>query len=287
MDNGKLYNALLKEQERLRLESQQAGEAKAEEGFRKERPFAGHQHWTNAPKDTPDLPPTVYDPSVSLTQIANPRPLSRDQLRDRKIIYPGMPNKAILDAYREVRIQLRKKAGDKNFAVMVSSLGRNDSSCLTAFNLAVAFSLDAQTAALLVDCNPHGSDLEQLVSAHLSYGVTDYVADKNLKISDILYPSGIDRLSVIPSGTQASSAVELFSASRMRELMSELHDRYPDRCIIVNAPPFRESTESRILANYSDQVVFSVPFGQVTGDVVMECVEILGSDKFSGLVFQE
>ncbi|AOY87502.1 polysaccharide biosynthesis protein [Marinobacter salinus] len=291
MDDNKLYNALLKSQdERRRLELKR-GEAKPEENFRKERPFAGSDrlkpNWVQVDVDESEHPPTVYDSSVSLELIGNPKPWTREQLRERKIIYSGMPDKEVMDAYRELRIQLRNRAGDQNFVVMFSSLGNRANSVLTAYNLAASFALDSHTSALLVDCDPYNQDLTNLVSMPMRSGVTDFVADKSLSIKDILYPSGVARLSVIPGGTQASSAVELFSAVRMRELISELKDRYPDRCIILNAPPFRESTEARILERFADQIVFGVPFGDVTPEAITDSVDALGSDKFSGLVFQE
>jgi Mrp family chromosome partitioning ATPase len=291
MDDNKLYNALLKSQDERRQQSQRQGEAKPEDNFRTERPFAGSDrvrpNWVKVDMEPSEYPPTVYDSSISLELIGNPRPWSRDQLRERKIIYPGMPDKAVMDAYRELRIQLRNRAGEKNFAVMFSSLGSKGNSVLTAFNLAASFAMDSHTSALLVDCDPYNQDLLNLVSVEMQAGVTDYVADKSLSIKDILYPSGVPRLSVIPAGTQASSAVELFSSVRMRELISELKSRYPDRCIVMNAPPFQETTEARILERFADQIVFGIPFGDVTAEAIGESVDALGSDKFSGVVFQE
>ncbi|MCG8517054.1 MAG: CpsD/CapB family tyrosine-protein kinase [Pseudomonadales bacterium] len=290
MDESKLYNALLRSQQERRKRSSESGEARAEDNFRKERPFAGattaQPNWVRIETDE-ESKPTVYDSSVSLGMIGNPRPWNREQMRMRKIIYPGMANKAILDAYREIRIQLRNRAGENNFSVLFSSLGNGEGSILTAFNLAVSFALDAHTSALLVDCDPYSSALPELVSTPMEYGLTDFVADSSLAIKDIIYPSGIERLSAISAGTQASSAVELFSSVRMKQLMGELKQRYPDRCIIINAPPFRLSTEARILVRYADQIVFGVPFGKVTGDELMDSMDALGSDKFSGLIFQE
>ncbi|WP_305966996.1 polysaccharide biosynthesis protein [Marinobacter salsuginis] len=289
MDDNKLYNALLKSEGERRRKDQ--GEAKPEDNFRTERPFAGSDrvrpNWAKVDIDQSEYPPTVYDSSISLELIGNPRPWSREQLRERKIIYPGMPDKAVMDAYRELRIQLKNRAGEKNFAVMFSSLGGKGNSVLTAFNLATSFAMDSHTSALLVDCDPYNQDLARLVSVEMQAGVTDYVADKSLSIKDILYPSGVSRLSVIPAGTQVFSAVELFSSVRMRELISELKSRYPDRCIVLNAPPFLETTEARILERFADQIIFGVPFGDVTAEVIAESVDALGSSKFSGVVFQE
>lgn len=328
MDSNKLYNALLKTQERQkaeqsrraadtgadagaedsdvisRAEAEQRGSPTADRGesashrlleqYRRERPYTVRRdelaephrpNWTMV--DGEEHPPSLYDSSVSLDLINNPAPWSAEQLRERKIIHPSMPNRDILDAFRQVRIKLRNKAGNDNFSVMVSSLGRKDYSALTAFNLAASFALDSHTSALLIDCNPHQSDLQRLVSVPMSHGVTDFVSDKALKVKDILYPSGIDRLSVIPAGTQATSAVELFSAVRMKDLMSELKGRYPDRYIVINAPPMRASSESRILVRYANQVVLSVPFGEVSSEEILNHVETLGSEKFSGLIFQQ
>ncbi len=291
MDDNKLYNALLKSQEDRQKRAADLGEARAEDGFRKERPFAGSEtskpNWVRIESADGGDSPTVYDSSVSLGLIGNPRPWSREQLRERKIIYPGMPDKEVMDAYRELRIQLKNRVNGAKLTVMFSSLGTGSNSVLTAFNLAVSFALDSHTSALLIDCDPHNDGLAGLVSNPIDFGVTDFVSDKSLSIRSILYPSGVDRLSVIPAGTQASSAVELFSSVRMRELINELKSRYPDRCIVINAPAFRESTEARILERFTDLVVFGVPFGEVTGEEVFESVEALGSDKFSGLVFQE
>lgn len=315
MDNNKLYNALLKTQERHRAEraaqaaevdevpedSGQEGVANntaseptyightwSEEPARTERSYAEPgPNWTMVEERREKRTPSVYDASVSLDLIDNPRPWTLDDLRERKVIYPGMANKAILDAFREIRIKLRDRAGAVNFSVLISSLGKEDNSVLTAFNLAATFAMDAQSSALLVDCNPWNSDLGHLVSSPMNLGVTDFVADKSLKVKDIIYPSGVDRLSVVPAGTQSASAVELFSAVRMRDLMGELKSRYPDRFLIINAPPLKASTEAHILVRYANQVVLGVPFGEVTPDDIVSSVETLGSEKFSGLVFQQ
>ncbi|QSP93516.1 polysaccharide biosynthesis protein [Marinobacter salinisoli] len=294
MDDSKLYNALLKSRDERRQSSHDRERpAVVKEEPRKERHYSssedGKPNWVRVDKGDQERahPPEIYDPSVSLALIRNPKPWSREQLRERKIIYSGMPDKEVMDAYRELRIQLRKRAGEGNFTVMFSSLGNAPGGLLTAFNLATAFALDSHTSALFVDCDPYHHELTDLVSVPMDAGVTDFVADRSQAIKSIIYPSGVERLSVIPAGTQASSAVELFASVRMRDLIAELKDRYPDRCIVLNAPPFRTNAEARILERFADQIVFGVPFGEVTGQVITDSVGALGSDKFSGLVFQE
>jgi hypothetical protein len=289
MDQDKLYNALLKTQSE---QKKNRDEKKGKDiPHRIERPYAKRIPPTLTAEMDDGHSPSVYDSSVSLGMINNPQPWSREELKARKIIYPSMANKAILTAYREVRIKLRNKSGDKNFSAMVCSLSKVKSGAenvlLPAFNLAASFAIDAQSSALLVDCDPYHNQLQSLVSSRMGNGVTDFLDDKSLHVNDIIYPSGIDRLSVVPAGTIDVSVVELFSSPRMKNLMDELKQRYPDRYIVVNAPPFRVSTEARILVHYADHAIMTVPFGEVTADDIASAIETLDTDKFAGLIYQE
>ncbi|MHA7881212.1 MAG: P-loop NTPase family protein [Saccharospirillum sp.] len=292
MDQNKLYNALLKTQALQQKDKPQDTTDTAETDptanpYRIEKPYARSPRMGLPHSAEDEQPPTVYDPSVSLKMIHNPHPWSKDELKKRKIIYSGMGNKGILNAYREVRIKLRNRSEDKNFSVMVSSLSKRDSSVLNAFNLAASFALDPHSSALMVDCNPYTEELHKLVSVKMDRGITDFVADPEMAVTDIIYPSGIDRLSVVPAGHLSSSAVELFSSARMRTLMDELKGRYPDRYIVINSPSLRESTEGHILVRYADHAVLTVPFGEVTADQVVDAVDEIDPDKFAGLIYQE
>lgn len=294
MDQNKLYNALLKTQSEKQRKKDEEAEHDADD-HRIERPFAKPVSPPTLDEQTDGHTPLLYDSSVSLGMINNPNPWSQDELKARKIIYPSMSNKAILNAYREVRIKLRNLSDGKNFSVMVSSLskvkgtGKNvaENVLLPSFNLAASFALDAQSSALLIDCDPYHNQLQSLVSTRLGKGVTDYLDDRTLKARDIIYPSGIDRLSVVPAGTIDVSVVELFSSGRMKTLMDELKQRYPDRYIVLNAPPFRVSTEARILVRYADHAIMTVPFGEITAEDIASAIETLDTDKFAGLIYQE
>ncbi len=91
----------------------------------------------------------------------------------------------------------------------------------------------------------------------------------------------------MPAGTIDVSVVELFSSGRMKTLMDELKQRYPDRYIVVNAPPFRVSTEARILVHYVDHAIMTVPFGEITAEDIASAIETFDTDKFAGLIYQE
>lgn len=236
-----------------------------------------------------DLVPneTLFARNASLSDMRNPNPLAISDMKKKKLVYSGMKNRAVLNAYRELRIKLMDQSESSNMMVMISSVDTNDNSIVTAMNLAISFSLDVNSSALLVDCNPYGTDLQSMVTAKFETGITDYFLEDDLGLQNIIYPSGIDRVSVIPAGSHASMAVEQFSSQAMQDLMYELKNRYSDRFIVVNAPPVLSSSEARVLTKYCDHSVLTVPYGRADVDAIEESVEALGAANVSGVVYQQ
>ena len=223
----------------------------------------------------------------SLKEMRNPEPMTVNEMKKNKLIYTGMKNRAVLNAYRELRIKLVDQSESSNITVMISSVDTSDNSIVTAMNLAISFSLDFHSSALLVDCNPYGTDLQSMVTSPLTIGITDYIMAEEVGLEDMLYPSGIERVSVIPPGNNPSSAVELFSSQAMQDLIYELKNRYSDRFIVINAPPVLASSEARVLTRYCDLTVLTVPYGKANLDAIEDAVEALGAANVSGLVYQQ
>jgi Mrp family chromosome partitioning ATPase len=230
---------------------------------------------------------TMLERNASLKEMRNPNPMTVADMRKQKLVYSGMKNRAVLNAYRELRIKLVDQSESENLTVMISSVDASDNSIVTAMNLAISFSLDVHSSALLVDCNPYGTDLQSIVSAKFDVGITDYVLDPEMDLERIIYPSGIEHVNVIPAGNNPSSAVEQFSSKSMHDLVYELKNRYRDRFIIINAPPVLASSEARVLTRYCDQSVLTVPYGRADVDAIEDCVEALGAANVSGVVYQQ
>ena len=230
---------------------------------------------------------TILGRKNDLTKLVNHHPMSLASMKKNKLIYSGMKNKAVLNAYRELRIKLKQKSQGSNAIILMSSVAKDSDSILTALNLAVSYSLDQQTSALVIDCNPYSDSLSKLVTAKFENGLTDYVDNKDLGIDKIIYPSGIDRVSVIPAGSNHERAVELFSSSVMNTLLYELKNRYPDRNIIVNAPPVLSSSEARVLTDFCDLTVLTIPYGKSSSADIEDAVNAIGSENIAGVIYQQ
>ena len=214
-----------------------------------------------------------------------PQLWSQDELYEKKIIFTGMRQREVLNAYREVRIKLLGRHHSDNMVVLVSSVAADSPSSYFSFNLAATFALDQHKTALFVDCNPYSSDVDKYITSELGAGLSNYLTDYTVPLKSIIYPSGIERLRVIPSGGASESAAEFFNSKRMEVLVAEIKSRYPDRFIVLDAPSIQQSTEARILAKYCDHALLVVPFGKAVTDEVLSAVDAVGKEKFAGIVF--
>lgn len=225
--------------------------------------------------------------TADLSQLKNTTPMSVASMKKNKLIFAGMKNKAVLNAYRELRIKLKQKSDGENAAILLTSVGKDENSILTALNLAISYSLDQKTSALVIDCNPYSNELSKLVTSKFKLGLTDYVDNEEVTIDQIIYQSGIDRVSVIPAGSNHDRAVELFSSPEMDSLLYELKNRYADRNIIVNSPPVLTTSEARVLTKYCDLTVLTVPYGKASAADIDDAVNAVGVDHVAGVIYQQ
>lgn len=225
---------------------------------------------------------------VSGGKISNMAELGRitiEEMAERKIVHPGMPQKGVLNTFRELRTQLMKLADSRNAVVMVTSLVDKAGTSFVATNLASVFALDKTKTALLIDCNLYEPALNSLLDVEPDYGLTDYLAEEKLDVNDIIYATGIPRLRVVPAGTHTEAGAEYFASARMRSFIDNLKARYPDRYLVIDAPPIGMWAEARILADLSDFVVLVVPYGKVNEAQITAAIDMLGEEKLAGILF--
>lgn len=242
------------------------------------------ESWPAAAADQRDL--VVAEVNRGIGRMAIPRRWTLEELRARKLIYVGMRERDVLNAFRQLRTQLMQRRSTENITVMTVAVGgHEESSALNGINLAAAFALDPQKTALYLDCNPYCSSAERYLLERPTYGVTDYLDDPDIPLERIIYPTGVDRLRVIPIGMASMSAAEQFHSVRMQALLAELKHRYSDRYIIVNAPSVTSSSEAQVISQYCDMTVLVAPFGKTTALDIQTATQAIEKHRLAGMIY--
>jgi exopolysaccharide/PEP-CTERM locus tyrosine autokinase len=221
----------------------------------------------------------------SIPEMAEIRRLDTDDLNAKKMIYPGMQQREMLNAFREIRTKLLQRSPEDNFVLLVSSICAEGGASFVSINMAVSFAIAEHKTALLIDCNLYDPSISDMLVLEPDYGLTDYLEDPELDIDDIIYSSGIPRLRVIPVGEKRESATEFFTGDRMHKFIESVKQRYPDRYIILDVAPLSSSTDARILVDVCDYAVLVVPSGRTTESQILAGVDAVSRDKLAGIVF--
>lgn len=209
---------------------------------------------------------------------------SHSELQQLKIIHHGMTNKTVLNHFRELRTNILSSVNQENFCALVTSVTEGGGASHVCANLSAVFSLDHTKSSLLIDCNLDSPNVNRLLAGSADMGLTDYLIDPSINISDIVQASGIPRLRIIPLGQHLESAAEYFSSERMKAFIGEVKSRYPDRFVFIDAPPIA-TAEARILAQLTDFSLLVVPYGKVTKTMISQAADAIGEEKLMGMVF--
>lgn len=226
---------------------------------------------------------TVHD----ITRMKESTPVSSEFRAAHGLIAADMPDTQVANAYRELRTRLLQKMAGRNAVVMVTSAAVDRGASFVAANLAVALSLDESKTSLLVDCDLRDHYLNRLIDGVQGSGLTDYLQGRDIGVDKIIYPIGIPRMRLLPSGSQNRASAEFFTSVRMRQLMDDITQRYPDRYVILNAPAIADSADAQILLELCDYVLLVVPYGRLTPAQVMKAAKAVGEQKLLGVIFND
>lgn len=223
--------------------------------------------------------------SRAIARMREPRPLTKEELAENRLISRDMADGRVANAFREARTKLLQRSGGKNRIIMVTPVSQGSGGSFVAMNLAVSFSFDESKTGLLVDCNIDDSAYRKLIRQESHLGLMDYLEREDVSMEQIIHPVGIPRLRIIPAGKRREVPAEYFTSIKMRELMYNVRQRYHDRFIIVDAPPVFENADTQILCELCDDILLVVPYGKVTVSKINAAVDAIGKEKIAGVIF--
>lgn len=219
-----------------------------------------------------------------IVRMREPGVLDPQALAQRRIIHQQMDDRETANSFRELRTKILQKA-PRGCTIMVTSGADGGGNSFVAMNLAVAFALDDSKTALLVDGNLQHPRFDGLVWGGVGRGVTDFLQDERVTAEEIIHPTGIPRLRLVPVGKSHNFVAEYFTADRFRSLLHGLSARYTDRYVVIDAPPILHSADARALAEVADYVLLVVPYGKMTEAQVVAAARMIEPAKLLGAVF--
>jgi capsular exopolysaccharide synthesis family protein len=156
------------------------------------------------------------------------------------------------EAYRVLRTNLLfSRKEDKLNTVAVVSAGAGEGKSTTVFNLAAVFAQSGQRT-LMVDSDLRRPTLHKMLRLTNSRGLTNYLLKQNA-LEEVIQTTSLPTLDFLASGKLPSSSLGILSSAQMRDLITELKQRYD--FVFFDSPPIMGVSDASILASEVDMTL--------------------------------
>ena len=159
------------------------------------------------------------------------------------------------EAYRILRtnIEFNRKSADANTISLVSG-GPGEGKSTTLANLAFTCAQGGYSV-LIVAADLRRPTQHKIFETSNSMGLTNYLTT-NIALDEVVLPTAVENLSIMPSGILPADAVGILNSQRMSDMIAELKTRYD--IIFFDSPPILGVSDGAVLASEVDQSIIIV-----------------------------
>jgi capsular exopolysaccharide synthesis family protein len=156
------------------------------------------------------------------------------------------------EAYRVLRTNLLfSRKDDKLNTIAIVSAGAGEGKSTTVFNLAAVFAQSGQRT-LIVDSDLRRPTLHKMLHVTNNVGLTNYLLKQNT-LEEVIQTTNMPTLDFLASGKLPSSSLGILSSAQMKDLISELKQRYD--FVFFDSPPIMGVSDASILASEVDMTL--------------------------------
>jgi protein-tyrosine kinase len=170
--------------------------------------------------------------------------------------------------------------------LMITSANPGEGKTLTAINLAISFSHQFNKTVLLVDGNIKKPAIHKYMGLEDGPGFADCLIAKNTMTDGLVNP-GMDRIVILRGGTPHTNSAELLGSEKMKGLLKEMKERYPERFIIFDTSSVLTSADPLVLANLMDGILLVVEAEKTKREDILKVLELFKNKPVIGTVFNK
>ena len=161
----------------------------------------------------------------------------------------------IAEQFRQLRTSLGFMGIDENHKkILITSNISGEGKSFIAINLGISLAL-MNKKVVLIELDLRKPKLSEQLKVSRNTGMSNYLIGK-MPIGELLKPTGIENLFVIPSGPIPPNPSELISNERLPELLTYLEKSFD--YVIMDSAPINPVTDSFILSPLADVTLFIV-----------------------------
>ncbi|HED11579.1 MAG TPA: polysaccharide biosynthesis tyrosine autokinase [Caldithrix abyssi] len=182
------------------------------------------------------------------------------------------PKSPVSEAYRSLRTNIQFSYVDEKIgAVLVTSSGPKEGKSTTSANLVIAMAQSGKKV-VLIDADLRRPVVHSIFGLEKDEGLTNYLMD-DISFEQMIKPSIMDNLYIIPSGVLPPNPSELLASEKMKALLIKLREEFD--FILFDTPPIIAVTDAAILSTIVDGAILVVSSGHTNYDALVRAKSLL------------
>ncbi len=176
----------------------------------------------------------------------------------------------VTEAFRNFRTSLLYSSPDHPpRTIAFTSLQPGDGKTSLATNLAIVLAQLGAGDVLLVDADMRKPRLHDLLEVPQTPGLSTFLTGQ-ASLEDVVKPTSVPNLSVIPSGQVPLNPAELLASARLKKVMEDLGRRFVH--VVFDAPPLFGVADAMVMAPKVEGVVLVLRHGRSSRDAAQRAV---------------
>ena len=235
-------------------------------------------------------------PPQGTAPIAAGEPVVMDlgRLRRHGIYPPPSMEHQIRDEYRRIKRPLLANATGRGAVavaqgnlIMITSAMPGEGKTFTSVNLALSIARDPDFTVTLVDGDVARARTSRILGVQERPGLLDLLADERLQPSELILPTDVPSLSLLPAGRPHALSEELLSSDRMSRVLGQLGDASTHHILLFDSPPLLVSPEAVTLSSNVGQIVVVVKAAETLRHQVDAALNLLDEEKAINMVLNQ
>jgi capsular exopolysaccharide synthesis family protein len=190
---------------------------------------------------------------------------------ERKLFFKDDQDSHLAESLRVLRTNIHFMEESENRVIVFTSTIPKEGKSTVAANYAMSVAISGEKV-LLVDCDIRRPRAHSSFGIEISKGMGDVLLG-NASIDDVILKDVEGGLDILPSKHLKENVTELFLGNRMKKLLEDLRERYD--LIVLDTPPIAVATDSVILSEYADGVVYVVGYDMVSKKQLLQSKKLL------------
>lgn len=179
--------------------------------------------------------------------------LKKQRTKPISLITMSDPASPISEQYKTIRTNIQYAMVDKTLQTLaITSSSASEGKSTSTINLAIVFA-NSNKKVLLVDADMRNPTIAKTFELINNRGLSTLLSNKTMTTEEVLQPTNLENLNILPSGPIPPNPSELLDSLQMKRLIEEWKNNYD--LIIFDTPPILAVTDAQILASKVDGTI--------------------------------